>query len=378
MRKYLLIGIFLLIPTTTFGGDGKKFPEATYGKGELRYIDDVPVLIVRGKPNEIGEKFGKLAVENAPDLLGLHERFLSDSGQTKRYPFIKVLAESLKVNFPPHILTEVETVAKTSKHELSLFLFANTIADLSSGMGCSTIVVEPERSATGSPIFGRNFDWLATKGISDHTLVVVYKGEEKHAFASVTVAPICGVISGMNDAGLSLTINEISIKKTKDNAKFNWKGTPLLLSFRRVLEECTTVAQAEKLLREMPRTTTCCLTICDKTGGRVFEITPSNLEVRAADNGVCCCTNHFRTEKLCVEDRCWRYEKLSPLQAKDGAKLGVKDVFAKLDEVNLGKNTLQSMVFEPAERTLNLAYGDGPATKLKLHKLELGKLFDEK
>ena len=81
------------------------------------------------------------------------------------------------------------------------------------------------------------------------------------------------------------------------------------MAFRRVLEECATVAEAEKLLRAMPRTTTCCLTICDKTGGAVFEITPKNLEVRSHENGVCCCTNHFRTEKLCVDDKCWRYEQ---------------------------------------------------------------------
>lgn len=378
MRKHLFICLFFIVPTVSLAGDNKRFPEARYGKGELRYIDDVPVLIVRGKPEEIGEQFGKLAVENAPDLLGLHERFLKDAGQEKRYSILKTFAGVLGANFPPHIRTEVEAVAKASKQDLSLFLFANTIADLSSGMGCSTIIVEPERSATGTPLFGRNFDWLATQGITEHTLVVVYKGEGKRAFAAVSVAPICGVISGMNDAGLALTINEISIKKSKDNAKFNWKGVPLLLEFRRVLEECTTVAEAEKLLRDMPRTTTCCLTICDKKGGRVFEITPSNLEVRGADNGVCCCTNHFRTEKLRTDDKCWRYDKLSPLQAKDAGKLGIKDVFARLDEVSQGKHTLQSMIFEPAQRTLNLAYGEGPATKLKLHKLELSKLFDEK
>src|SRR5580698_7229096 len=135
MRKYLLIGIFLFIPTVSFAGDAKKFPEATYGKGELRYIDDVPVLIVRGKPTEMGEQFGKLAIENAPDLMGLHERFLKDAGQEKRYPLLVFMAGLLKPNFPPHVLTEMETAAKTSKQDLSLLLFANTIADLSSGMG---------------------------------------------------------------------------------------------------------------------------------------------------------------------------------------------------------------------------------------------------
>lgn len=378
MFARLLVGVALFVPSVASAGDAKRFPEAKYGKGELRYIDDVPVLIVRGKPAEIGEQFGKLAIENAPDLMGLHGRFLKDSGQEKRYPFLAAAADALKPNFPPHIVTELESAAKSSKQELSLLLFANTIADLSSGMGCSTIIVEPERSSTGSPLFGRNFDWLPTKGITEHTLVVVYKGEGKHAFATVTVAPICGAISGMNDAGLSLTINEISIKKSKDKSHFNWKGTPLLLAFRRVLEECSTVAEAEKLLRDMPRTSTCCLTICDKKGGVVFEITPTNLEVRPADNGVCCCTNHFRTEKLCVDDKCWRYEKLVPLQAKDSGKLNIQDIFAKLDDVNQGKHTLQSMVFEPGQRILHLAYGEGSATKLKPHDLDLGKLFDEK
>ncbi|MBA4189088.1 MAG: hypothetical protein C0467_13905 [Planctomycetaceae bacterium] len=355
-----------------------RFPEAKHGKGELRYIDTVPVLTVRGTPTEMGEQFGVLAIKNAPDIDGLQTNFLKDAGIEKRFPLLKTMAALLQPNFPKHIATEIESSAKSSGRDLSLLLFANTVADLSSGMGCSTIVIEKDRSGTGNPIFGRNFDWLPTKEINDHTLVVVYKGEGKRAFAAVTIAPICGVISGMNDAGLSITINEISIKESKDKSRFNWKGTPLLFMFRRVLEECGTVAEAEKLLRDMPRTSTCCMTICDKSGGGVFEITPTSLEVRTCENGVACCTNHFRTDKLCLDDKCWRYTKLSPLQAKDAGKLGVSEVFAELDKVNQGKHTLQSMVFEPAERVLHLAYGPGSATKLKPHKLDLGKLFDEK
>jgi hypothetical protein len=287
------------------------------------------------------------------------------------------MAGRLKPNFPPHHLAEMQAAAKSSDRQENLLLFANTVADLSSGMGCSTVIVQKERSKTGSPLFGRNFDWLPTKGITEHTLVVVYKGEGKRAFAAITVSPIEGVISGMNDAGLSVTINEISLKKSKDKAPFNWKGTPLLLSFRRVLEECATVAEAEKLLRSMQRTTSCCLTVCDKNGGAVFEITPQNLEVRPSENGVCCCTNHFRTDKLCVGTKCWRYDLLAPLYAET-EKLGVADVFARLDDVHQGKATLQSMVFEPAARVLHFAYGEGPATRRDPHRLELGKLFDER
>lgn len=371
--------VAVVVFTATATADEKKaFPAAKHGNGELKYIEKVPVLVVRGTPAEMGEQFGKLAVANAPDLDGLHARFLKDSGQERRYPLIVGLAANLKPNFPKHHVAEMEAVAKASGRSESLFLFANTIADLTSGLGCSTVVVEKDRSKTGGPLFGRNFDWQPTVGITEHTIVTVFKGEGKRAFAAVTTVPIAGVISGMNDAGLSVTINEIQLRRSKDKAAFNWKGTPLLLSFRRVLEECSTVAEAEKLLREMPRTSSCCLTVCDKHGGCVFEITPDNLEVRCHVNGVTCCTNHFRTDKLSTTTKCWRYDALEPLQANDNAKMGVADVFAKLDAVHQGKATLQSMVFEPAARVLHFAYGDGPATRRDVRKLELGKLFDEK
>ncbi len=378
MIRYYLPVALLLVPTLIRAEEPKSFAAAKHGRGELKYFGKVPVLVVKGKPSEMGEQFGKLAIANAPDLAGLHERFLKDAGQEKSYPLMAAMAKLLKPTFPTHHATEIAAAAKASGREEGLLLFANTVADLSSGMGCSTIIIEKERSKTGKPILGRNFDWLPTKGITEHTLVVVYKGEGKRAFAAVTVSPIEGVISGMNDAGLCVTINEISIRRAKPKLAFNWKGTPLLLTFRRVLEECGTVAEAEKLLRGMERTTTCCMTICDKDGGEVFEITPKRLEVRLHQNGVCCCTNHFRSTPLSVTTKCWRYAKLAPLQAKDGPKLGVKEVFAELDDVNQGKYTIQSMVFEPAERVLHLSYGPGPATKLTPARLELGKLFDAK
>jgi isopenicillin-N N-acyltransferase-like protein len=370
--------LLLLLALPASAAEPKSFPAATHGKGELKYIDHVPVLVLRGTPAEMGEQFGKLAVANAPDLDGLHARFLKDSGQERRYPIIVTLASQLKAGFPPHVAAEMDAAVKASGRKESLFLFANTIADLTSGLGCSTVVVEKERSKTGAPIFGRNFDWLPSDGISEHTLVVVYKGEGKRQFAAITTTPIAGVISGMNDAGLSVTINEINLKRSKDKAAFNWKGTPLLLSFRRVLEECATVAEAEKLLREMQRTSSCCLTVCDKNGGCVFEITPTNLEVRCHVNGVTCCTNHFRTDKLSTTTKCWRYDALEPLQGKVAAKLDVADVVKQLDAVHQGKNTLQTMVFEPAARVLHFAHGEGPATRRELRRLDLGKLFDEK
>ena len=378
MNRFACLALLLALTPFAQGAEPKQFPAAKHGAGELKYVEKVPVLVLKGKPAEMGEQFGVLAITNAPGIDALHKQFLADAGQAKFYPFLEGMSKRLKPAFPKHVAEELEAAAKAAKREEGLLLFANTVADLTSGMGCSTVIVEPERSKTGAPVFGRNFDWFPTQGINEHTLVVVYKGEGKRAFAAITIAPIEGVFSGMNDAGLCVTMNEISIKQSKDKPEFDWKGTPIMLTFRRVLEECSTVAEAEKLLRGMPRTTTCCMTICDKRGGAVFEMTPKALAVRTHENGVCCCTNHFISEQFSVTNKCDRYEALLPLMKKDAAKLGVKEVFAELDKVNAGKHTLQCMVFEPTDRVLHLAYGTGPATKLAPVKLELGKLFDEK
>jgi hypothetical protein len=333
------------------------------------------VLTVRGSPAEIGEQFGVLAGRNAPGLNQLQAQFLKDARLDDGFEAIKVLARRLKANMPKDHAAELEAAAKTGL-DLDVLLFAASVYDLSSGMGCATVVVEKDRSATGQPLFGRNFDWIPTKGIPEHTLVAVFKPAGKRVFATVTISPITGCISGMNDAGLCCTINEILLKQSKDRAGFDWAGVPMLLAFRRVLEECATVAEAEKLLRGMRRTTAACLTVCDKDGGAVFEITPKSLEVRSAVNGVTCCTNHFCCDGLGVGKKCSRLPKLLKLQAEE-AKLGASEVFARLHEVNQGKKTLQAMVFEPATRTLHLKLGDGktPATSKDAVTLELGKMF---
>lgn len=351
------------------------FPDAKHGNGELVHVRGVPVLTVRGTPAEIGEQFGVLAGRNAPGLEQLRAQFLKDARMEDGFEAIKLLARRLKANMPKDYVAELEAAARTGLN-LDTLLFAASVYDLSSGMGCATVVVEKGRSATGQPVFGRNFDWIPTKGIPEHTLAVVFKPTGKHAFATVTITPITGCISGMNDAGLCCTINEIRLKQSKDKAAFDWSGVPMLLALRRVLEECGTVGEAEKLLRGMRRTSAACLTVCDRDGGAVFEITPKSLEVRSAVNGVCCCTNHFCCDKLGVGTTCARLPKLLKLQGEE-AKLGVEDVFARLHEVNQGRRTLQAMVFEPAGRTLHLKLGDlkEPATSKDAVTLELGKMF---
>ena len=325
----------------------------------------------------MGEQFGVLAVKAAPGLDAFHQNFVTDAGIGSTEPLVRLLALKLQTGLSADHRAELDAMCAASRRGIDLAMFANTVYDLSSTMGCSTVVVEPGRSPTGSPVMGRNFDWLPTRGMREHTLLVVGHPAGKRSFAIITVPPILGCISGMNDAGLCCAVNEIHLPQSADKPTFEWDGVPMLFAFRRVLEECGTVAEAEALLRGMTRTTTACLTVCDAKGGAVFEITPKSIEVRRAVNGVVCCTNHFRSDALGKPTKCWRYDKFGPLSAQT-AKLGIPEVFAQLDTVNQGKFTLQSIAFEPAARKWHLKVGAEPATKLDARVFDVGKMLDAK
>ena len=115
------------------------------------------------------------------------------------------------------------------------------------------------------------------------------------------------------------------------------------------------------------------IALCDQKGGVVFEVTPKTVAVRPPAEGICACTNHFRTEGLATSTTCERYASLE--KSREMKKLDVKAVAKQMDAVNQGAWTLQTMVFEPAALKLHLAYGKGPATRLPLHTLDLGALF---
>jgi predicted choloylglycine hydrolase len=140
-----------------------------------------------------------------------------------------------------------------------------------------------------------------------------------------------------------------------------------------LLEDCTTIEEAEKALKEMKRTTMVNLAVCDRKGSAVFEITPKTVHRRSGEHGICACTNHFRTEGLTLSIECGRYECLK--QCEDMKELGLKDVAKKLNAVNQGTDTLQTMIFEPATLQLHLAYGKCPSSALPMKDLDLKPLL---
>jgi hypothetical protein len=372
-RSLAVSALFLwLIPTLGQAEGPFRYPEGKHGAGALKYINGIPVLTVEGNPEEIGEQIGALATKPGAKLLTYPKEVLKLFNASLTWPLLVKEANLMLPNFPKDYLKEMDAELKASSGDRDLLVVGNTMFDIKKMFGCSTLIVEPERSATKGPLFGRNLDFPTCGFLQDYTTVEVVKPKGKHAFASVGFPGMLGVLSGINDAGLTLAVLEV-YSTADGSARFDAAGTPYAMCFRRVLEECTTIEEAEKALRGMKRTTFLNLAVCDIKHCAVFEITPKQVTVRSAVDGVLPCTNHFRTKELCTRKECWRFKKLDNCQ--DMKTIGLDQIAKKLNEVNQGRLTLQTMIFEPAALKLHLAFGKCPSSELPMKELDLGPLL---
>lgn len=350
-----------------------RYREGQSGSGRLEYVNGLPVLTVQGSPEEMGQQAAVLTAETTRALIAYPKDLLALFGKERQWARLEQVGQTMLPQFPPHHLRELEAFARAARVERSLLLAVNVLVDAYRGaFACSSLIVQPERSATKAPLFGRNLDFYSLGRLQDYSLVTVYRSPGKHAFASVGFPGMLGCLSGMNDAGLSLAVHEVFL--TRDGAPmFNPRGTPYLFAFRRILEECTTVAEAEKLLKSVPRTTLFNLAVCDRQRGAVLEATPKSVVLREAKDGICACVNHFCTEELRTMTLSRRFGILA--QAAAIPALELTDVTKKLHEVSQGRMTLQTMVFEPVALRLHLAIGRAPTTALPLKQLDLAPRF---
>jgi isopenicillin-N N-acyltransferase-like protein len=374
MRAHVVRGFVVLLLVALAAPPARadkpfRYPEGKHGKGELKYVKNVPVLTVEGTPEEIGAQIGALAGKPLkPKADTIKKELLKLIRLEGAWTFLVKSCNGLLKKFPEDYRKEIDAVAKASGIDRDLIVVANTFPDLAKIGGCSTLVVGPARSASGGLLLGRNWDFAPIAGIEEFGLVTVYRPKGKRAFTSIGV-PGC-IVSGtvINDAGLAIAGNEIAAAGD-GSPRFDPQGVPMTVIMRRIAEECTTVGEAEKLLRSVKRTTMLSLTVCDRKEGAVFEITPKTVAARRSEKGLCYCTNHFVAKGLATGVRCPRFPILE--KTREMPKLAVADVARQMHAVNQGPWTVQTMVVETTAMKVHLSMGKGPATAKPLQPLDL-------
>jgi len=328
----------------------------------------LPIVEVAGTPKEMGEQHGTQMGQTIRDL---HAKYLKAYFSSEGERFLAMAAaKAFEPRVAPEHLEEINALAKASGVDARQMLLAHCFLDLSPMTACSTVTLPASASPDGVARFGRNLDFPSFDVADKLTVVQVYHPKGRNAFMAVGWPGMVGVLSGMNEHGLSLANMEVTRQMRLPTAM------PYILLYRTVLEQCRTTAEAIDLVKRTPRQSANNLMVMDATGDRaVIEITPESVHVRRAPvDRALISTNHQRGDDCDSTGRCDRFDCLLKESADKPGKIDVKAIESMLADASQGKMTLQSMVFEPSTRVLYLSAGKD-AARQRFFKLDLKPYF---
>jgi predicted choloylglycine hydrolase len=328
---------------------------------------EIKVVEVRGDGAAMGRAQGQALREEIRALHKYLSVFFENDKQRKQ----ALLASFVFRNqLTPEHQAEISALAEASGLDAGEVMLANCFLDLSPMTACSTVTLSGKAAPDGIGRFGRNLDFPGFNIADKGSVLLIFHPKDRFAFAAVTWPGLIGVLSGMNEHGLTLANMEV------DRPMGLPRAMPYMILYRTILEKCRTVQEAVDLLEKTPRQTPNNLMLMDAAGGRaVVEITPEKIVVRrATEDRPLISTNHHRGEDLDKKGMCRRYDYLHDEALKEFGRIEPANIEAMLGKVAQGDMTLQSMVFEPSTRMIYLATGP-QATKNPYQRIELKKYF---
>jgi len=181
-------------------------------------------------------------------------------------------------------------------HDVSYMMIDNPLV---SRAGCTSFGAWGKETANGHLITGRNFDWEAAEVFSRERTVILFEPDNGIPFISLSWAGMAGVVSGMNRAGMSVTVNGAPSSLPRDTA------TPVAMVARDVLQRTRNMNEALELLRNAKVFVSTLWLIGSRADGKflIVEKTPDATHVREPEGESIICANHFQTAELKDEPR---------------------------------------------------------------------------
>ncbi|MBA4055350.1 MAG: peptidase C45, partial [Marivirga sp.] len=157
-------------------------------------------------------------------------------------------------------------------------------------VGCTSFATWGDRSGDSTLIIGRNFDFYVGDDFARDKIVAFYRPARGYKFMMVTFGGMTGVLSGMNDQGLTLTINAAKSDVPSGSA------TPVSLVAREMLQYASTIQEAYAIAEKRKMFVSESFLIGSVKDGRasLIEKTPDGMDfVESGDNFIIS-TNHFQ------------------------------------------------------------------------------------
>lgn len=161
-------------------------------------------------------------------------------------------------------------------------------------VGCTSFATWDEHSQDSTLLIGRNFDFYFGQEFAKDKIIAFYKPDSGYQFMSVTWACFSGVVSGMNEKGLTVTLNSAkSAIPTKGK-------TPVSLIAREILQYASNIEEAYQIAKSYDSFVAETFLIGSKADHKVglIEKSVDKTELYLSDNDEMVITNHFQSDSL--------------------------------------------------------------------------------
>jgi hypothetical protein len=173
-------------------------------------------------------------------------------------------------------------------HDVSQYLIDNPLVRPIQ-VGCSAFAVGQARTRDGHLIAGRLFDFEGGPRFDLDKVVFTVQPQDGLRFVHVAWAGMTGAVTGLNEAGLWVSINAAATKG------MGFCGRPIVMAVREILQHCHTIDEAVTVLRRTPVFVSDGVLVVSRSENRaaVIEIGPTGLAVRPWQDDLVISTNHF-------------------------------------------------------------------------------------
>lgn len=369
--------------------------EFTVHSDSLRTCDDDHLLLneyglwearISGSAVERGAKYGVLC----EDLLAkqehafvdqIHEMIPSDFWVDFLHKLIILFNRNMAQHIPQEYREEIYSISLSCTDRYNSYgspyvrqLNYHAAHDIGHAMqeymlvGCSSFACWAEQSEEGSLIVGRNFDFYVGDNFAKNKMVLFVEPDSGYKFASISWPGMMGVLSGMNEKGLTITINAAKGKIPTSSAM------PISLLARNILQYAANIEEAYAIAQGYETFVSESLLIGSASDNcaAIIEKTPSQIALYKSDTSRVICTNHYQSstfafdgynvENIATSDSPYRYARVAelldattPLNVHEAAGI-LRDRYGKGGaDIGLGSEKSinqfiahHSVVFEPS------------------------------
>lgn len=292
---------------------------------------------VSGKPYELGVKNGKLSRQQVVDQEIAFTDQIKQLVPSERWRnMLKYLIGFMNRDLPDHVKDEYKQeiygISRSASDSFNWigdnytrimnYHAAHDIGHALQNMmlvGCTSFGAWGDKTEDGSMLIGRNFDFWVGDKFAENKIVAFYNPDKGHKFAFITWGGFTGVVSGMNEKGLTVTINAARSDIPTGAA------TPVSLVAREVLQYAGNIKEAVAIAKSRKMFVSESFLVGSAADGKavVIEKTPKELHIYDPNRDNIQCTNHyqskgFEAQELNKEQKdksasVYRYQRLQEL-----------------------------------------------------------------